>query len=49
MLYPSKYMTPNVPTRESGTEMLGITVAHTLRKNKKMTMTTSATVSSSVN
>jgi len=33
-------MTPKVPTSESGTEMLGITVAHTLRKNTKITITT---------
>src|SRR5579862_7631728 len=34
---------------DNGTEMLGIKVAHTLRRNRKMTITTRATVSSSVN
>src|ERR1700737_987103 len=34
---------------DSGTEMLGITVAHALRKKRKITITTSATVSMSVN
>ena len=38
-------MTPNVPTSDSGTAMLGIIVAAKLRRNRKMTMTTSATVS----
>src|ERR1035441_5787528 len=33
---------------ESGTAMLGIIVAHALRKNRKITMTTSATVNSMV-
>src|ERR1035437_4189610 len=44
-LYPSRYITPKVPTNESGTAMLGITVAARLRQNRKITMTTSATVS----
>src|ERR1043166_143665 len=42
-------MTPKVPTIESGTAILGITVAETVRKNKKMTITTNATVSISSN
>ena len=43
MLKPARYITPKVPTRESGTAMLGITVAERLRRNRKITMTTSAT------
>src|SRR5229473_5720546 len=42
-------MTPNVPTMDNGTEILGITVAQALRKKRKITITTSATVSMSVN
>ena len=48
-LYPSRYITPKVPTRESGTATLGIAVAARLRKNRKITRTTSATVSISSN
>src|SRR6202790_4864236 len=48
-LYPNRYITPNVPMMESGTAMLGIIVAQALRKNRNMTITTSATVRSSVN
>src|SRR5271169_1609362 len=44
-LYPSKYITPNVPTSDNGTATLGMAVAARLRRNKKMTSTTSATVS----
>ena len=44
-LYPSRYMTPNVPTSESGTAMLGMMVAARLRRNRNITITTSATVS----
>jgi hypothetical protein len=40
---------PAVPSSASGTVMLGITVAGTLRRNTKMTITTSAMVSISVN
>ena len=40
---------PNVPTMESGTATLGITVAERFRRNKKMTITTSTTVSISSN
>ena len=42
------YMTPNVATSTSGTVTLGMTVAHSLRRKRKITRTTSATVSNSV-
>src|SRR5882672_875093 len=42
-------MTPKVPTIDKGTEILGIAVAQALRRKRKMTITTSATVSMSVN
>ena len=45
-LYPSRYMTPNVPMSESGTATLGIAVARRLRKNTKITPTTRPMVSS---
>src|SRR5712672_2579800 len=48
-LYPSRYITPNVPIRERGTAMLGIIVAQTFRKNRNITSTTSATVRTNVN
>ena len=48
-LYPKRYMTPNVPTIESGTATLGITVAERFRRNKKITITTNATVNISSN
>src|SRR5215468_8979581 len=41
-LYPSTYMTPNVPSSESGTEMLGMIVAHTFLRKMKTTMMTRA-------
>ena len=44
-LYPSMYMTPNVPTSDSGTARPGMIVAAMVRRNRKITMTTSATVS----
>src|SRR5215831_14838052 len=47
-LYPSRYITPNVPTSESGTAILGMMVARTVRKNTNTTMTTSAIEISSV-
>ena len=47
--YPSRYMTAMVPTSDSGTDRLGITVAGRLRRNTKITPTTSATDSSSSN
>ena len=46
---PARYITPNVPTSESGTATLGMNVAGTLRRNTKMTITTSATASNSSN
>ncbi len=42
-------MTAKVPTSESGTDRLGITVAGILRRNRKITSTTSATASASSN
>ena len=42
-------MTPNVPTIEMGTATLGMTVAASERRNRNITMTTSAMVSTSVN
>ena len=48
-LYPSRYMTANVPTSDSGTAMPGMMVAEALRRNRKMTITTSAVVSISSN
>src|SRR5215813_5760887 len=46
---PTRYMTPKVPTSDSGTATLGMNVAGTLRKNTKITITTSATASNSSN
>ena len=46
---PSRYIAAKVPTRESGTATLGMMVARKLRKKRKMTITTSPTVSSSSN
>src|SRR5262249_36977523 len=47
-LKPRRYITPNVPTSESGTAMLGMTVAQRFRRNRKITATTRAIVSPSV-
>ena len=44
-LKPSRYMTPKVPTSDSGTATLGMVVAGRLRRNRKMTSTTRATAS----
>ena len=44
-LYPSRYITPNVPISESGTATLGITVAARFRRNTNTTITTSAMAS----
>ena len=41
-------MPPKVPSRDSGTATLGITVAHPLRRNTKTTNTTRPMDSSSV-
>ena len=48
-LKPARYMMPNVPMSESGNATLVMTVAQSFRRNRNITMTTSATVSSSVN
>jgi hypothetical protein len=46
---PSSRIAANVPTSETGRARLGITVAGTDRRNRKMTRTTRARVSPSVN
>ncbi len=38
---PARYITPNVPTSDSGTATDGMIVAGMLRRNRKMTITTS--------
>src|SRR3990172_1293734 len=43
MLNPARYITPKVPTSESGTATLGIAVAAALRRNRKITMPTRTT------
>ena len=43
------YIAANVPMMENGSARLGMTVAQTFRRNTKMTMMTSASVSSMVN
>src|SRR4029079_6553142 len=43
------YITANVPTMEKGTAAPGISVAEMLRRNRKMTNTTTQMVSSRVN
>ncbi len=48
-LNPSRYIAPNVPTRATGIVTLGMIVAQTLRRNRKITITTSPIESSSVN
>jgi len=47
-LKPATYITENVASSDNGTARLGITVAHNVRRNRKMTMTTRQTVSSIV-
>ena len=42
-------MTAKVPTIDTGTAIAGMTVGHTLRRNRKITITTSPIVSISVN
>src|SRR6202050_4084896 len=44
-LYPSTYITPNVPTIETGTATLEIKDDRRCRRKKKITMTTSTMVS----
>ena len=46
---PAKYITPNVPTKDSGTTTAGISVAEALRRNKKITITTKAIDNNSSN
>ncbi len=48
-LKPARYITPKVPISDSGTATLGISVAATLRRNRKVTITTSAIDSISSN
>ena len=48
-LYPRRYITANVPTKDSGTATLGMIVADGLRRNRKITITTKAMVSMSSN
>ena len=48
-LNPARYMMPHVPMSESGNATLVITVVHSFRRNRNITMTTSATASSNVN
>src|ERR1051326_2645994 len=45
---PSRYITPNVPTSDTGTAMLGIDVDRKSRRNTNTTSTTSTTEISSV-
>ena len=44
---PARYMTPKVPTSDSGTATLGMSVAGRLRRNRKITITTSAIATAS--
>ena len=46
---PARYITPKVPISDSGTAMAGMKVARALRRNRKITITTSATDSISSN
>ena len=48
-LNPARYITPNVPTSDSGTDRLGMIVPRTLPRNRKITSTTSTTASASSN
>ena len=43
-LNPSRYITANVPTSDKGKVRLGMIVARALRRNRKMTRMTSASV-----
>ena len=45
----SRYITAKVPTMEKGSARLGMMVADKFRRNRKITITTSATVSISSN
>ena len=46
---PHRYMKASVPTRETGTEMLGMMVARMLRRKTKMTATTRKMLNASSN
>ena len=46
-LKPARYITAKVPTSDSGTDRLGMRVARTLRRKRKMTSTTRPTASAS--
>ena len=48
-LKPSRYITAAAPASESGTMTAGMIVARMLRRNSRITSTTSAMVSASVN
>ena len=48
-LNPARYMTASVPTKDSGTERLGMIVAETLRRKRKITSTTRTTARPSSN
>ena len=45
----NRYITENVPTMENGSAIAGIMVAEKLRRNRKITMITSASVAAMVN
>ncbi len=47
-VYPSRCITPNVATTDTGRARLGMSVARTLRRNRKMTSTTSTNATISV-
>ena len=47
-LNPNGFMSANVPTTDSGSARLGISVAEALRRNRKITSTTSSSVMSRV-
>src|SRR6202035_3952415 len=48
IVYPTRYITPNVPTSDSGTATLGMTVAQILRRKTKTTRITRTTEITSV-
>ena len=48
-LKPSRYIAPNVPTIDSGTDRLGMMVPGSVRRKMKITNTTSTTASASSN
>ncbi len=48
-LKPKRYIAANVPTIDSGTDRLGMSVARVLRRKTKITRTTSTTASDSSN